>query len=38
MTYGEKTGRVTLAELEAHLWESANILRGPVEVMSVEVV
>jgi len=31
MTYGEKTGRVTLAELEAHLWESANILRGPVD-------
>ncbi|HWM53821.1 MAG TPA: class I SAM-dependent DNA methyltransferase [Solirubrobacterales bacterium] len=24
-------GRVTLGELEAHLWESANILRGPVD-------
>jgi type I restriction enzyme M protein len=23
--------RVTLAELEAHLWESANILRGPID-------
>lgn len=31
MTYGEKTGSVTLNELEAHLWESANILRGPVD-------
>jgi len=25
------SGRVTLAELEAHLWESANILRGPID-------
>jgi type I restriction enzyme M protein len=24
-------GRVTLAELESHLWESANILRGPID-------
>lgn len=31
VTYGEKTGRVRLNELEAHLWESANILRGPVD-------
>jgi len=31
VTYGKKTGRVTLNELEAHLWESANILRGPVD-------
>lgn len=31
MTYGERTGRVTLNELEAHLWESANILRGPID-------
>lgn len=31
MTYGEKTGSVTLSELEAHLWESANILRGPID-------
>jgi type I restriction enzyme M protein len=23
--------RITLAELEAHLWESANILRGPID-------
>lgn len=30
-TYGEKNGRVTLNELEAHLWESADILRGPVD-------
>lgn len=28
---GEKTGRVRLNGLEAHLWESANILRGPVD-------
>jgi type I restriction enzyme M protein len=31
VTYGERTGRVTLNELEAHLWESANILRGPID-------
>jgi len=31
VTYGKKTRRVTLNELEAHLWESANILRGPVD-------
>ncbi|HXP29076.1 MAG TPA: type I restriction-modification system subunit M N-terminal domain-containing protein, partial [Solirubrobacteraceae bacterium] len=24
-------GPITLAELEAHLWESANILRGPID-------
>jgi type I restriction enzyme M protein len=24
-------GRVALAELEAHLWESANMLRGPID-------
>jgi type I restriction enzyme M protein len=29
--YGERSGRVTLNELEAHLWESANILRGPID-------
>jgi type I restriction enzyme M protein len=28
---GERTGRVMLNELEAHLWESANILRGPID-------
>jgi len=27
----EHVGSVTLSELEAHLWESANILRGPVD-------
>jgi len=31
VTYGERVGRVTLNELEAHLWESANILRGPID-------
>jgi len=31
VTYGERTGRVTLNELEAHLWESATILRGPID-------
>ena len=31
MTYGEKNGHVTLSELEAHLWESANLLRGAVD-------
>jgi type I restriction enzyme M protein len=31
MTATEPAGRVTLNELEAHLWESANILRGPVD-------
>jgi type I restriction enzyme M protein len=31
VTYGAETGHVTLNELEAHLWESANILRGPVD-------
>src|SRR3954451_13613499 len=31
MTHGARTGRVTLNELEAHLWESANILRGPID-------
>jgi type I restriction enzyme M protein len=31
MTATEPAGRVTLSELEAHLWESANILRGPVD-------
>lgn len=25
---------ITLNQLESHLWESANILRGPVEVKS----
>jgi type I restriction enzyme M protein len=30
VNFGEN-GRVTLAELEAHLWESANILRGPID-------
>lgn len=28
---GTTASRVTLAELEAHLWESANILRGPID-------
>lgn len=28
---GRPDSRVTLSELEAHLWESANILRGPVD-------
>src|SRR3954463_14525008 len=31
MTSVESAGRVTLSELEAHLWESANILRGPID-------
>ncbi|MEJ7784086.1 MAG: class I SAM-dependent DNA methyltransferase [Solirubrobacteraceae bacterium] len=31
MTSEEMNGRVTLSELEAHLWESANILRGPID-------
>ena len=31
MTPGDRTGVVEQAELEAHLWESANILRGPVD-------
>ena len=31
MTDFAPSGRVTLSELEAHLWESANILRGPVD-------
>lgn len=26
-----KTRHTTLSELESHLWESANILRGPVD-------
>jgi type I restriction-modification system DNA methylase subunit len=30
VTFGEN-GRVSLGELEAHLWESANILRGPID-------
>jgi len=30
VTYGEN-GHVALSELEAHLWESANILRGAVD-------
>lgn len=30
-TDGDKTGSVTLSQLEGHLWESANILRGPVD-------
>ena len=28
---GEQTRRVSLRDLESHLWESANILRGPVD-------
>src|ERR1700755_278281 len=31
MTYGEQRGTVTLSGLGARLWESANILRGPVD-------
>jgi len=31
VTSEEMNGRVTLSELEAHLWESANILRGPID-------
>lgn len=31
MTSVESGGRITLGELEAHLWESANILRGPID-------
>src|SRR4051794_1268754 len=27
----EGAGRVSLSELEAHLWESANTLRGPID-------
>ena len=26
-----ETGTTTLSQLEAHLWEAANILRGPVD-------
>lgn len=26
-----KVKNVTLSQLEAHLWEAANILRGPVD-------
>jgi hypothetical protein len=28
---GLKDKSLTLSELESHLWESANILRGPVD-------
>jgi type I restriction enzyme M protein len=28
---GKRAGVIELAELEAHLWESANILRGPID-------
>jgi len=28
------TQKITLGQLENHLWESANILRGPVDVAS----
>ena len=31
ITFDKKGGGVSLSELEAHLWESANILRGPVD-------
>jgi len=31
MADGAQNGRATLSELESHLWESANILRGPID-------
>jgi type I restriction enzyme M protein len=31
VTPGDRIGVVELSELEAHLWESANILRGPID-------